>query len=167
LKRRKIYYVPGLISLLGLPLLVFFFTPEVKPKNTVLRFFLPLEQSPKNEGPAVFSKESIYGSIKMKKIIAVDLDQEFFSMPNDKYLFNAKRRFIVREMERMQFTHDTTAVLKIDIGESNSLGTFVWIINQTIFYNVNRWAFMDNSFYLQGNAPKPKTAPIDLILPSI
>ena len=159
MKRKKLYYVPGLISLLGLPLLMLFFTPEAKPIYTVIRLFLPLDHAPLNKGMIVFSKENVYQTIKKKKIITVDLDQEFFSMPNDGYLFNAKRSFIVREIEKMQFTHDSTEVIKIDIGETNSLGTFVWVINQTMLYGVRQWAFMDNSFFLLGT-PRRQNPPL-------
>jgi len=164
LKRKKIYYVPGMISLLGLPVLALFFLPKEKSLHTVLRFFLPYDTVSPRINSIVFSKTYVYKSIRKKKIIAVDLDQEFFSLPFDQFLFRAKCNYILREIERIQFTNDTSSVIKIDLGESNSLATFVWVVNLTVIYKIRRWAFMDNSFFLLGNPSPVKPIPMEPIL---
>ena len=81
--------------------------------------------------------------MKGKKLVEIDLD--------DHELLDEKKRFIVREFQRMQFTGDTTSVLKIDLGRSNSFGEFMWILGLAQTYHVKRYAFTDDSFIFFAN----------------
>ncbi len=59
------------------------------------------------------------------------------------------------EIERLVFTHDTSTVLKVDLGENNSYGDFVWLYNHMAFYKLQHYAFVDNSLYILSNRPSP------------
>ena len=139
------FFGPLFISLFGVMGLVIYTLPHAKIPLHSIRFFIPYDQ----EGPLVhskiFSKQSIYRQAKGKKIVEVDLRYEFFE--DYQSLVQAKHAFIVREMERMQFTNDTMSVLKIDFGPENSLGEFVWILNLAVYFNFHRYAFADESYY--------------------
>jgi hypothetical protein len=116
---RKIrYYVPGVISLLGLPILLWIYTPHRKPRPRVLSMFFPCE------GPDAsrygFSKYSFLQEIKNKKLLCVDFNDTAQSRNRDFYA--RKLNFISQEIGRMQFSDDTTVVLKIKFGHSNTYG---------------------------------------------
>src|SRR5687768_14724537 len=102
MQRRKLFYVPGLISLIGLPILLLLFGPEEEVRQTVVRLFIPYED-PKDEEAAKFSKAMVYETIKGKNIISIHgqtyLDDEF-----DSFRYNRKMSFIGSELERLQFT---------------------------------------------------------------
>jgi len=53
----------------------------------------------------------------------------------------------------MQFLYDTSVVLKIKIGDSNTYGQFIWLVNQAKIYQVKRYTFFDSAFYLLANRP--------------
>jgi hypothetical protein len=65
MKRRRLYYVPGLISIIGLPLLLFFYWPKEIVAPTFLKVFLPTDRKD-DPGMLIFSKEMVYKSLKDK-----------------------------------------------------------------------------------------------------
>ena len=138
-----------MISLLGLPILLWIYTSHPKPQPHVLQVFFPYE------GPDTslyrFSKFSFLKATKNKKLLCVDLSDPAPSRNKD--IFARKLNFISQEIERMQFFYDTSVVLKIKFGDSNTYGQFVWLINQAKFYQVKRYAFFDAAFFLLANRP--------------
>src|SRR5579859_2067283 len=107
MKRKKLFYVPGLISLLGIPIIVFCFSQAYKPsKLTSVKLFIPADRKCDDQFIS-FSKGCFYKSIKDKKIIRVDLNEP--SALEQPYLFQHKLDFISREIERLQFTNDTSS----------------------------------------------------------
>lgn len=147
--RRKKYYVPGVISLLGLPILLWIYTPHLKPRPRVLSMFFPYE------GPDTslyrFSKYSFLQEIKTKKLLCVDLNDPTPSRNRD--LYARKLNFISQEIGRLQFLYDTSMALKIKFGDSNTYGQFIWLVNQAKIYQVRRYTFFDAAFYLLANRP--------------
>jgi hypothetical protein len=154
MKRKKLYYLPGMISLLGLPVLLLLFLPERKASPVALKMLLPNDNT--NNHP--FSKYAIYKAIKFKKVTTVHLWDLVW--PFEDYNLNAKMDFITREIERLQFTNDTNSVLKIEFGEENTYGDYVWIVNQALIYRVKRYAYADNSLYFFANDPPVRAEPL-------
>lgn len=150
MRRKKLFYVPGLISLIGLPILLLLFGPEEEIRQRAVRLFIPYDE-PKNEDAARFSKASVYESIKGKNIIAIH-GHEISYDELENFRYNRKMSFIGSELERLQFTHDTNTVLKIEFDEENAYADFIHVLNLAILYNVRRYAFVDNSFFLLPNA---------------
>lgn len=68
-------------------------------------------------------------------------------------LYARKLNFISQEIGRMEFLHDTSVVLKIKFGDSNTYGQFIWLVNQAKIYQVKRYTFFDAAFYILGNRP--------------
>jgi hypothetical protein len=156
MKRKKIYYVPGIISLLGISFLFYFWVPKSNFPATSIRLFLPSDR--KDDFQTIgFSKGYFYKSIKGKKIIRIDLNEEY--QPQESSLFQAKLNFISREIERLEFTNDTTTILRIDLGERNTYGHFIWVLNQALTYKLRRYTFVDDSFYLLANPRPARTVP--------
>jgi hypothetical protein len=143
---KKLFYVPGLISLIGLPILLLLFGPEEEVRQTAVRLFMPYDE-PKDEEAAKFSKATVYESIKGKNIIAIHGEETQYDQL-EHFRYNRKMNFIGSELERLQFTHDTNAVLKVEFDEENAYGDFVHVLNLAILYRVRRYTFVDNSLFL-------------------
>jgi hypothetical protein len=152
MKRKKLFYVPGLISLIGLPILIFCFFPKEPKPLTVIRVFLPSDNSP-NDGSIKFSRDVVLNTIKSKKIVEVNLNPQFTL--NDKGINDSLFKFISEKLEKLIFTSDTTIVIKVNLGNSNTFGQLVWLLNQTLMYQMKRWAYVDNSFYFLHNNFEP------------
>jgi hypothetical protein len=155
MKRKRLYYVPGLISLIGLPILLLFYTPEDTVRFCAIKVFLPSETKDSIGILEKFSTAYLYRTISNKKIISVDLDEERIGTDPEivNFNFNRKLEFILAEMERLKFTHDTSSVLKIQLGENCSFGDFVWVLDKTILYRTHKYTFADNAFYIFANPP--------------
>jgi hypothetical protein len=59
----------------------------------------------------------------------------------------------------MEFTHDSTTVLKVHFGGNNTYGDFVWLLDQAVKYRCRRYAWFDDNFYFLGEAPPPVNPP--------
>jgi hypothetical protein len=116
MRKRKLYYVPGLISLLGLPVLLYFIGPREPAILTAMRIYLPNDDmKPDRPGQIRFSKWRTYQLLKHQKIVTVDLDENYYypPAPLHDFIHLKKLDFISGEIARRQFTHDTGTVLKI------------------------------------------------------
>lgn len=166
--RKKILYVPGLISLIGLPILLWIMGPQERIRHNCIKLFLPQDKKPLPDA-VVFSRNTVMTAIKGKKIIPVefwyDLDD-----PIETFNYNNKLNFVLHEIERITYTHDTTSVLKVCLGDGISYGDFIGIFNQLILHRVKRYALIDNELYIFGEpliAPSPLELEVDAITPSI
>jgi hypothetical protein len=151
---KKIYYLPGIISLLGLPVLLFIWGPPDPPDQTVLKLNLPSEKRA-SKGMIAFNNQYVYQMLSHKKITRVDLYNEW-SVRGEQFLNSQQFIFIKREIERLQFTHDTTAALNIQFASNSTYGDFVWAINLAVLYEVKRYALVGNNLYFFANDPPPK-----------
>lgn len=151
MRKRKIYYVPGLISLLILPVLLLLLGPEDPERLTVLRMNLPSDDTVATE---LFSKRHVYAALKGKKIeqISLNSDNYFLDQGND-YLNERKFYFVRNEMERLQFTHDTSTILKVEFAESNTYGQYITVLNLAKLYHFQRYAFADDAFFFFPDEP--------------
>lgn len=145
--RKKIFYVPGLISSVGLTVVLLYYiykTPHYQREYVLKMIVLPDDPDP--PGHPMFSKNGFYHIIKGKSVHEVNFDYEYY-LPACDYIFDRKKAFIVGEIERMVFTHDTSAVLKVHLNFTNSYGEFVWLLNQAVTYNVRHYTWFDDDFY--------------------
>lgn len=149
-KQKKLYYVPGLISLFGLFILLFVFRPleKLEIKGTT-RINLPTDE--KIIVPDKFTKGFIYNFLKRKKIEQIYLD-EFDENGN---ISAKKLNFIKAEAERLQNLHDTSTVLKISFSKENTYGNFIEILDIAYVYEFKRFAFYDDEFLLVPNKKAP------------
>jgi hypothetical protein len=146
--RKKLYYLPGLFSLAGLPIIFLFFIPPDKPQPVLLRHFLPNDV--KSGLSYRFSKYHVWERAKKKKQATVDFwyaDSSDLSV----YRKEAKIDFIRKQIAGLSFAHDTNSVLKIELGDGSSYGDFVRILNQLMVYDVKRYALTDNTLYVFAN----------------
>jgi hypothetical protein len=161
MKRSRIYYRPGMISLIGLPLLVWMFLLPHHPEQSwiyprPLKLFIPSERS-STRNIRLFSTYNFLSDIRGKKVLEIDFN-ETWSPGCDSLFISEKKDLIVRKIQDLQFLHDTTTVLKVDFGDKNNYGDFMWLLGLAHRYMLKRYAFFDDHFYLLGN-PRPEPTP--------
>jgi len=154
MRRKKLYYVPGLISILGLPILLYFMDTDNIVYHTVLRLNLA---TTKKDSPGIerFSEEGFFRLIKNKKKVTVDVNDDEWD-DRSKYAHDRKLHFVTQEIERMQFTGDTSMVLEVRLGYNNTYGDFVRMIERARLYDVRRYAYIDDCLYF---VPDPLPGP--------
>jgi hypothetical protein len=62
--------------------------------------------------------------------------------------------FFLNELARLQFTHDTSRVLKVHFNEENDYGDYVWVLNNLRIFNFRRYMYIDNDLYIVANPPQ-------------
>jgi hypothetical protein len=153
MKLPKLFYTPGLISLLGLPLLLLFLFPWPKPQNS-LRMFLPSDEKTKDNNPHIrrYTRYNVLEDIKKKKIIQVQVPNLGYD-EYEYYIHNEALKFINCEIKRLTFTNDTNSVLKVTMANDTRYGDFVGILNNLLLYKVKHYALVDNSLFIFANEP--------------
>lgn len=160
MKKRRLFYVPGLISLIGLPILLYFMGPGEKPIWNAVKINLPSDEVKPDPYLIRFSRRAVYQSLKHKKIITVDLGEDIRSDRDflNEVVYQKKLDFISEEIARRQFTHDTSSVLKIQLGGNCTYGDFVWVLNLAHVYDMKRFVFIDDAYYLYTNPPPERVS---------
>ncbi len=152
MREKKIHYVPGIISLIGLPVLLFFRGPSEPANQKVIRINLPAVANDSKYFEK-FPIQMVYDAAKNKKMVTIDVDDVDWD-ERSAYLANAKYLFIKREIERLQFLNDTMSVLKISFGIETKYSSILGLINQTMIYDIKRYALVDDDLYIFAN-PRP------------
>jgi len=93
-----------------------------------------------------FTEEGFFKLTKHKKKVSIDVNIDQGSDISE-YAHDRKLQFVTQEMERMQFTGDTSMVLEVCLGEHNTYGDFVRMIERAKLYDVRRYAYIDDCFY--------------------
>lgn len=150
---KKLYYVPGLISIISLPVLLFIFGPDDPVQQNLLGLHLPTEKLIRSDSE--FTKGNVLRAIKGRKVIDVALwDKHIYSDEEwGTYMDEQRASFIKKEIEHIAFTHDSTIALKVELSEANTYGEFVWLINEATVYGLRRYVFFDDAFYFFNNDP--------------
>ncbi|MGB8191430.1 MAG: hypothetical protein WCF67_05900 [Chitinophagaceae bacterium] len=175
MKRKKLYYVPGLISALVLPVLLVYFDLGRPAEKVTLQLFLASDRKDTGEEMR-FTKHRLYKDIakKRKNIVSIKSLNEFIEPDNrDMFVYTSNREFLADEMRKLKFNHDTTQVLEVRLSYENTYGDFVWVINLANLFQLKRYAWVDNSIFFFTEPPpvyqEPWTIEVDLsdtILPS-
>jgi biopolymer transport protein ExbD len=144
MKRPKLLYTPGLISLLVVPVLFYFLQPPIK-KQTVISILVPKEDHQSSYGLG-FSRVSVTAALKSKKINTVYFD-------GDHKLNARKLEFVAKEALKLKFYHDTTQVIKVRLSAETTYNEFVQLVNIMHKDSHKRYALLDDDFYIFGEEP--------------
>jgi hypothetical protein len=146
---RKLYYAPGIITLVGLLfLLPWCFKKIVPKKQTLLKFYVPKKQG----GPDQFSETYTSEYISPKKKLKVILD-------GDK-LTNLKKLDLIRyEARKLKYSCDTSSIILLNFTDEFSYGDFIKLLDQCKQDSIRRYSILGNGFVIFGEAP-PKKAEI-------
>jgi hypothetical protein len=146
MKGKKIYYVPGIISLLLLPLLLYYYGPEEYERKTVVRLNLPYDHDSADENTVRFSAGYLVRQLKGKHITTITINNTIFS-EIDHYVFTQKMAYIRSALEKLNFDNDTTEIVQILFTQESTYNDFIWVLNQAILLQFKRYAFLKNSIY--------------------
>lgn len=139
-KRKKIFYVPGMISLIFIPLFCFYHFY----KTDAFKVYGDLAIS-------VSTKEEFenYKIESLRKYKTFNLEQEKYEELNEL----RKLRFFVRDLVKK---YDTINGAKIHFGSKTDYDTFVSVINIMFEEKVRIWVPYKNEIYVLSSAkPKP------------
>lgn len=145
IKRKRIYYVPGLISLLILPIILLHYSNEPK-KQVVLRFYLASDDMDTNSPVIKYSKWALLSEIQKKKITPFYLDDD--QKQNLQTL-----KSIQSEAARLRSAYDTMHVLQVRLSDKSTFGEFVSLLNIMYMNRQKRYGLVDNNFYIFGDRP--------------
>ena len=144
MKRPKLFYTPGMISLLVLPVLLYIYQPSIK-EYTVLRFILPKDdsQSPSHSG---YTYSVVSDVLKGKKIHTIYLGEH-----ND--VNEKKLALFAREALKLKFYSDTTQVVGVYLSEESTYGNFVQLVNIMVRDKHKRYTLIGDYFYVFSEVP--------------
>jgi len=142
MRRKKIYYVPGLISIVALPILLFFLGPEDPIELNVLKLKMPAKTK-EQLGNQQFTIETFNTALVNKKITTIDINEGAWAGQAQ----NTARSLVLSEIENIHSGNDTNVVLKVHMGKDCSYGNFIWTLNQALIFDFKRYALIDNELY--------------------
>ncbi len=145
---KKLFYVPGLISLFGLLIVLpSFYKQQSLINEYCLTYFSPSNEKEKNSVHYSFSEFYLEKDISGRKKIKFALD--------DNIETNKTKLAIIRyEALKLKYTEDTSTVVLINLSDSITYGTFVSILDICINDDHKRYASWDNKFVIFGERPK-------------
>jgi|SRR5688572_9748013 len=155
-KTGKLLYVPGIISLVGILILL----PSFYKRNMpVQEFCLPLFALPdsnKYDWIIMPLKYDVEKYVNKKKKIKFEFDENKTE--------NYKKLEIIRyEALKLKYTLDTSTVILLTLSDSISYGEFISIIDMCEADGHKRYACWDNKFVIFGEWPKRKSTETDTI----
>jgi hypothetical protein len=150
---KRLFYTPGLISLVGLGIcLPFFYKMNIPAKEYCLQLFMPNEVMSEND----FSKYSLEKDMRKMRKLKFILDEDRKA--------NKKKMEIIRyEALKLEYTQDSSTVILIDLTDNITYGDFVSIVDMCVSDGHKPYASWDNKFVIFGEWPKKETKKTDTL----
>lgn len=152
MEKKKLRYLPGIISIVGLPVLLFFWGPRDPVKYTSI----PVEMPGKLDRTVnSFAAGDIPGGAgESKKIISIDMNDMIWN-EQSAHVFRQKLALVSQQIQYLQFTGDTGTVLKLGLGMKNDYQLLAWVLNEAMLYHLDRQLITADAVYL---FPRPVPA---------
>jgi hypothetical protein len=157
--KRRLFYFPGLISLIGL--FVFFCGNKdrlAEKKIYVLVLNVPAIDQHSPWDMNEFTDVALYNLLKKKERIKVIFDSDPVTNQN-------KISFIRAKARELKYTRDTTKVILSEFTDQTSYGDIVRLIDQCYEDNIQWFSLWKNSLIIFGEYPPPKKDTSSLIIP--
>ena len=146
----KLLYVPGLISLIGLLLMLpSFYKRNIPVKEYCITMFMPKDCNRDKNWTFDYTTCYIEKEIKRKKQIKFTLD-------NNEKDNKRKMEMIRYESLKLKYTTDTSKVVLVDLTDSITYGNFMSILDMCVEDGHKRYASWDNKFVIFGEWPLKK-----------
>jgi len=151
---RKLYYVPGVISLLWVPILFYqslLGVPEQR--QTYIRVDLPVEYGG-GKNNSLSLGFCIQDHLKGKKIITKHIGAIQYNVIDDLNppYYNSQLNSLAAELQNLQLSKDTNQIIKIIVDDSCHYKTFVWLFNQVLIDDYHRYGYLGDSMFFFSNA---------------
>ena len=146
----KLLYVPGLISLIGLLIMLpSFFKRNMPLKEYCITLFMPKDCNGDKDWTMYYGTCGLEKEIKRKKQIKFTLD-------NNEKDNKRKMEMIRYESLKLKYTEDTSTVVLVDLTDSITYGNFISIVDMCVEDGHKRYAGWDNKFVIFGEWPEKK-----------
>ena len=151
----KLLYVPGLISLIGLLIMLpSFFKRNMPLKEYCITLFMPKDCNGDKDWTMYYGTCGLEKEIKRKKRIKFTLD-------NNEKDNKRKMEMIRYESLKLKYTEDTSTVVLVHLTDSITYGNFVSILDMCVEDGHNRYAWWDSKFVIFGEWPEKKKVASD------
>ena len=141
-------YVPGLISLIGLLIMLpSFYKRNMPVKEYCITMFMPKDCNGDKDWILQYAKCNIEKEIKRKKQIKFTLD-------NNEKDNKTKMEMIQYESLKLKYTADTSTVVLVELTDSITYGNFISIVDMCIEDGHKHYASWDNKFVIFGELPQ-------------
>lgn len=157
-RTKRLYYTPGLISLIGLFIVLPHFYRQSAPvKLGILPLFVPMDC---HKDPELnnYSKCLLEKELNSKKLVTITINE-------NKDLNKQKLDIIRYEALRLKYFEDTTTVILITLSDSIRYGDFAAIVDMCEYDGHQRYASWDNKFVIFGEWPKREVKQSKTITP--
>jgi hypothetical protein len=153
MRLRKIYYAPGVISLIGLSFLLPYALNKTAIQPTrAISFVVPKESDPNEQTVSLFTERWLMNSVEKKKKIRFFLNAERKTNEN-------KIDLIRSEARRLKYTFDSNSVILIEFSNDLLYGELFRLLDNCIADSIRRYATFDNKFVIFGETtPKEKSS---------
>ena len=159
---KRLRYVPGMISLIGLVIaLPLFYKKNLPAQQRVLTSYIVKECLEKD---SPFGAQGNYGILLLKCKLEKDITkrrQIRFTL--NEIEIEKKLKIIRHEALKLKYTEDTSTVIVINLNDSISYGDFVSLVDLCEADGHKRYASWDNKFVIFGEWPKVKKQTTDTI----
>lgn len=136
-----------MLSLIFLPLLFMVMVPTKK-QETVLMLSL-VSDRPSTSNITFYNTAYLLEKTLGKHIITIDLD--------DNVTLNARKMlYIEQEAMRINYSYDTSSIIKVSLSENTTYGEFVALVDMMYKNAFKRFSFIGNDFYIFGDTPPTK-----------
>ena len=141
--KRKAYYVPGIISLIGIWTFYFYFRERfISKKETCLSIVVPRDRNDDTR----YSTAALLRQIANKKQIQIELDGDCKT--------NQKKMELIRyEARKLNYTKDTTTVINISLTNEMTYGDVVKLVDLCYADKHKKFALVKKSFLIFGKYP--------------
>jgi hypothetical protein len=149
-RTKKLFYVPGLISLFGILIALPSFYKKTKPiKEHCLTLFMPADC--KEDCPMEYQ----FSSCQLEKDIIKRKKIRFTLNENSEE--NKRKIEVIRyEALKLKYTQDTASVILITLSDSISYGEFISLRDICEYDKHKRYASWNNKFVIFGEWPEKK-----------
>jgi hypothetical protein len=143
--QKRLYYVPGMISLLALVIFLKWYSNRFE-YRTYDSYPFAVPDSREESRSLVVSRYQIEKDISKKKQIQIMLDENEAE--------NSKKFDLIKyEARKLKYTHDTLTVLRISFTEKMNYGQFIQLIRLCNADGHRRFALLNKSFVIWGEWP--------------
>ena len=158
IRTKRLFYTPGLISLIGLSFALPYFYKKNSPvKYGVLHLFVPKDRN-KDYEINHFTIGYLEKEIRYKKKISVTI--------NENHEENRKKLDIIRtEALKLKYFEDTSTVVLIKLSDSITYGEFISIVDMCESDSHKRYGCWNNQYVIWGQWPAIKIKENNIITP--
>lgn len=143
---RKIYYAPGIISLIGYLFILPYAIGKTEISSTrVIPLFVPKIATPNDDFQYLLSDQRILKDIKSKKIIR-------FYLNSDRKTNQDNINMIRHEAKRIKNTLDSNTVIFVEYTDDLLYGEFFRIVDNCIADSIKRYASWNRYFVIFGES---------------